>query len=172
MAVETYSTAALIERDKDRKRTLLTLGGSGLVLSSVLLTGCGGSSTSQPTSESHASVPAGSMESPANRAPADIGKKVIVPNSEHTEIVEFKVPYFIKWYNVESPAGKIPVNTRITVDCVEHGSGMATAPDMYHITGPNEYATLFAAANDFWNQANPHPPDLDHKVDPAVPDCH
>ena len=179
MAGESYTLPVRDEARISKRRTALILG-SGAALSTVLLVGCGNNGSKHEANEPSPTTTSGSVPAAHIKAPRDNGRAVIVPNSHHVEVVQRAVPYFSDWYNVGPMEGRIPVNTTLVVDCVERGSGMATAPDMYHITengkggnpGVDKYVTMFAAANDFWNQPHPNPPDLNHAVDSAVPNCH
>ncbi len=173
-----------------RRRTGRVAAKVGAVVASLAsLAACTGeTSVDKTATTTHTNHP-----TTTSSAASHIGKAVLLPGSEHVEVRQYSYPgYPDTFSDYQAMTGVGPkiysfdpdqrmgdqLSASVVVDCYvldPMQAGNSTRGYYYHLlrraNGDTDVSGLFSPSNTFWNQPRPGQPDLQQRVDPAVPLC-
>lgn len=129
--------------------------GAGGLLALAMMTGCTTSS--------------GSSRPQAGRASAVVSAEPTATAVGHTEVEQFDADIFRNYQNASGLIRHLQIGETVVAVCIVYDpdTAVTSTRGLWYRLSDNAYA----AANTFWNQENPAPPDQDNAYDPRVPVC-
>lgn len=146
------------------ERTAKRLGAIALLGGTLFVAGCATAVTSR------------SRETPSPSRTPSATATPTRPAGGYTEVEQFGANVFDNYQNASGEGQRLEIGQTVVVACTIYDPNTtvtSTSGLWYRLVTPKgtRGEIVYAAANTFWNQEPPQPPDQDNAYDPTVPLC-